>query len=105
MSQIKVVYKKPFKLPTVITVNNYFKDLQKLVHGPITYTVFDPMKNVDIISNDEALLMHEPPNIVYSYNNEYPIYLCGPIIFAGCTEDGETISLTDEQIVSILNLF
>lgn len=105
MSLIKVVYKKPFKLPTIITVDNHYKELQKLVHGPITMTLFEPMENVDIISNDEALLVQEPPNIVYSFNGNSPIYLCGPIIFAGCNSEGETVSLTDEQIITIFNLF
>ena len=60
---------------------------------------------------DDCFLFQEEPKPSFIIKNfplpmltDYDILICGPIVFASCDEEGETISLTSEALNEIKKL-
>ncbi len=99
MNKVKVITKRPNENPKVEEIDNEYESLYGFVLGLIDYTYLPKREDIDIIVNDSSLCLGMTPNIVIP---EYEHVLAGPIIFSTHNEDGEMISLNDEQIECIL---
>jgi len=97
---ITVIIKNPGVEPFVYEMQNGLDNLQKMVGGFIEA----PMVGVadvpyaSLFCNEEGKLLGLEPNIRF-----YDDYIVGPVVVAGGDEEGETISLTPEQIAPIMN--
>lgn len=97
---IKVVLKKANQEAQVIEIEQSLKMLQQLVGGYIEMVECPGVDKVDIILNEEGKLLDLPMNIALP---EYEDIAFGDIVFAGVNhQDGDTISLTDGQIINVL---
>ena len=99
MNKVKVITKRPNEKPKVEDIENEYEALYNYVLGLIDYTYLPKREDIDIIVNDSSLILGMDANIVLP---EYEGVLAGPIIFAAHNENGDMISLNDEQIDYIL---
>lgn len=97
-NKIIAVVKKPFEKPETVEIDNDYKTLQGIVGGLITSADLPNMPDVFGFCNDEGLLMGLEPNI---FRPEYGDGIVGPIVFVGGGDDGESVSLTAEQIKQV----
>ena len=93
--KIIAVVKKPYKKPEKVEIPNTLEALQSIVGGLITSADLPKINDVFGFCNDEGLLMGLDPNI---YRPEYGDAIVGPIVYVGGDNDGNSISLTPEQI-------
>ena len=93
--KITAVVKNPNKRPQIVEIDNTLEALQDIVGGLITSADLPNMYDVWGFCNDEGLLIGLQPNI---FRPEYGDGVVGPIVFVGGGEDGESKSLTSEQI-------
>ena len=99
MNKVKVITKRPNEKPKVEDIENEYESLYNYVLGLIDYTYLPKREDIDIIVNDSSLILGMDANIVLP---EYERVLAGPIIFAAHNENGDMVSLNDEQIDYIL---
>ena len=99
MNKVKVITKRPNKKPKVEDIENEYESLYNYVLGLIDYTYLPKREDIDIIVNDSSLILGMDANIVLP---EYEGVLAGPIIFSTHNENGDMVSLNDEQIDYIL---
>lgn len=98
--KIKVIQKLPNEEAKVVEMDNTLGELQSFVKGNIDYLEMPRQHNSDLIFNDNFLYEDMEPNIVMPEREEI---ICGPLIVAGYEpETGNTISLTNNQIVSAM---
>lgn len=97
MNEIKVLIVEPNKEPYVTKIKNSLNSLQHIVGGLIDFIELSP--NVDIIFNDEGKINNLPLNRIIPND-----IVAGTFIVAG-QHLGETISLTNEQIVEYKKYF
>lgn len=95
---IRVVVKKPFKKAVVQEIENDLKTLQGLVEGLIDCVTMPTIEGVDMIVNDEGLYMCVPNILVPEYRSA----LFGTLVIAGYNDEGDHISLTNEQIDQVM---
>ena len=82
----------PGQKPRMIDITGELRELQQIVGG--TIDVIDPYGDeVIFIFNDEGKLLGLPPN---RRINDW-ITIHGILLICGSNEEGNTISLTDEQ--------
>lgn len=93
--RITAVVKRPYEKPETVEIENTLEALQDIVGGLITSADLPNIYDVWGFCNDEGLLMGLEPNI---FRPEYGDGIVGPIVFVGGGDDGESISLTPEQI-------
>jgi len=98
--KIRVIIKKPFEPAVVKEIDDGLKPLQEIVGGYIESADLPNMYNVFGYCNDEGLINGMSPNI---YRPEWKDVIFGPLVFCGADEEGESISLTDEQIADVMN--
>lgn len=96
--KITAVVKYPYQKPETVEIDNTLEALQNIVGGLITSADLPNIYDVFGFCNDEGLLMGLEPNL---YRPEYGDAIVGPAVFVGEGEDGESISLTPEQIKQV----
>lgn len=100
---MKVLFKKVGEFPKLIEIDHNLENMQDLVGGLID--CFDIENNISIIFDDEGKLKGKEPNIFIG-KGQWKDVIVGDIFFCGVNkEKGEFISLTDEQIKYIMNIF
>ena len=96
--KIKVIIKKVDQPFEIKEVDDDYKSMQRIVDGYIEYTPLDRGENIDIICNDEYLINGSKANFIRPERGDV---IGGDVLFVGVNEDGETLSLTDEQIEAV----
>ena len=95
MNKIKVLFKEPNKAAEEREINSDLKTLQKLVGGYIEVVWLEDIQ-CQIILNEEGKIINLKPN-VYLWSGQD--YVAGNLIVSAFDEDGESISLTKNQIL------
>lgn len=90
IEKIKVLIVDPTLDPYVKEIENTLVKKQNIVGGLIEFIELE--ENVDLIYNDEGKIYNLPMNRIIKND-----IICGTFIIAG-QKNGETISLTDNQI-------
>ena len=96
---IKVIVKQPNGDPEIKEVPNAYEEMAEFCHGFIGMGEMPFNRRINYIVNDSSLVNGMEPNIVLP---EYENLIAGPVIFAGNDDEGNTISLTDEQIEKVM---
>lgn len=97
-NKITAIIKYPYKKPQTIELEKGLKALQDIVGGMITAADLPNFEDVYGFANDEGLFIGLDPNI---YRPEYKDALVGPLVFVGANNEGDSISLTPEQIKKV----
>lgn len=93
---IRGILVKPAGEPEVIKFKNGYKELQRLVEGYFEMpAIFD---DVDIVVNEEGKFNGSMPNKYLYYQGKLIDIIFGNILVVGHDSEGDTISLTDEQV-------
>lgn len=83
-------------------IDNTLEALQAEVEGLITTApIYDELHNlgIDIFADDEGLLKADPiKTLVKIEGNKINYCLVGNLVLVGYTPDGDTVSLTQEQL-------
>jgi len=85
------------KVAEEITISNELKPLQDFVGGLIECV--DMGSGVDTIVNEEGILLELPLTLYYDDN----FALFGNVLFVSHDDEGEFVSLTDQQVKLIKN--
>lgn len=85
---MKVLVKKPGEPPELVVMGNDLKSMQDVVGGLIEVVPVDG-KGLLMIANEEGLIMGLPRN--------FGPYV-GTVLFCGVDDEGDFISITDEQV-------
>ena len=96
--KIRVIVKRPYENAVVTEIKKGLKPLQNLVEGLIDCTSLPGIEGVDVVVNDEGMFLCEP-NILLP---EYKSALFGTLVVAGFNDEGDHISLTNEQIFQVM---
>lgn len=94
MSNLRIVYLAPGGEPEIRTIEHSLENMQAQVEGMLDCVQIDPVKGIDCWVNDEGLLIGMPINIMA--NEDFG--LAGPVFFAKSNDEGETVSLSDEDV-------
>ena len=82
----------------VVEYEDKLENLQKYVDGLIEFVAID--EGIDMIINDEGKILGLKPNylatLLYGYD-----FIVGDALVVGIGDEGENITLTDEQIKDI----
>ena len=95
MNKVKVITKLPNEKAKIEEIPNDFDFVSEFVEGLVDSTFLPTDEDIDVIVNDSSLTLGMEPNIV---TPEYEGVLAGPLIFCTHDEEGEMVSLSDEQI-------
>jgi hypothetical protein len=90
-NMIRVLVVEPHKEPYIANMTDDYKAFQKIVGG--TFECIYPDNDTIIYCNDEAKLIGLEGNRKINFD-----IIAGTFFIAGDNHEGETISLTDEQI-------
>jgi len=96
--KIKVVKVEPYKAPCIAEIGNDLDSMQKAVGGYIQ--TVDLVPHVTLVCNEEGKLLGLEGN--RSLGNDI---IVGSFFIAGCNEEGEFISLTEEQTEEYVQKF
>jgi hypothetical protein len=101
--QIQIVTKRVGLPVQFEIIEHTLENMQKIVGG----TLDSVRVREDIIMwvDDEGLLKESPLNLITYVDGKEVHHIAGDVFFAGIDDEGETISLTDEQIAWITNRF
>lgn len=100
---MKILFKKVGQQPELLEIEPNLKVYQNLVGGLIE--CLDIEKNISIVFDEEGKLKGKEVNIAIS-NGSWMDLIVGDIFFIGFDRnEGEFISLTDDQIKYIMQLF
>jgi len=100
---MKVIMMEVGKPAEVKEIDGSLKGMQKIVGGLIE--LFCPFKDntVGIIVNEEGKILDLMENRMVFIDDQPDDILCGPAFVVGLdSEDGEFVSLTDEQITELM---
>lgn len=113
MKNLTVYHVSPHKKPVVVKITDdsddpqQLKDMQALVGGHIQLVPLPDffsdkcMRNVDLFCNDDFRSLGLDINFSVGYD-----VICGDVFFAGVDfSNGETISLTEQQIAVLNHIF
>lgn len=107
MSRKVVVFETNTREPVIKDIGDKLKDLQREVGGSIQIVyASEEMNNmnIDLFVNEEGKLIGLPVSGYITSNNEILDLLVGNLLFTGHDDEGNTISLTDEQVEYVENL-
>jgi hypothetical protein len=96
-NSISIVVKEPNKKPEVRIIDGSLEEMQKIVGGYI-----EPVRvsgNIELFVNEDGLSENLPLNL---YVMDTPLF--GTIFAAAHNEEGDTISLTKNQITQMIGL-
>ena len=96
--KIVAVIKKPYEKPETVAIDKGLKSLQEIVGGDIDVVYIPNIDDIHGFCNDEGLLIGMEPNF---YRPDYGDAIVGPAVFLGSGADGDSISLTPEQVKRI----
>lgn len=99
MKKIVAVVKEPYKKAQVVNIDDDLKTLQNIVGGCIAAGDLPNMEDIYGFCNDEGLLIGLEPNV---YRPQWKDALFGPLVFVGAGDEGESVSLTKEQVDAIM---
>ena len=86
----------PDKQPEIVEMDRLeLSDMQKLVGGYIEHMTLD--RQIDLWFNEEGRLTGLPPNRLFTRFDGMEFDILGDAFITSSNEEGETISLTDEQ--------
>ena len=103
ISQIKIVYADTHEgHRNVVTIENTLEKCQEIVGGHIETVSFAGLreKGILIVCNEEGLLIGLEPN-----ENLFPYFICGDVFFTTYNDEGDFVSLSDEQVAYIFEHF
>ena len=101
MSKIKGLLVRPNELPEEIEIENTLEAKQKIVGGYIEQAYLPNDDSVVLICNEEGKIYGMPLNRYIGHD-----IIAGPFLIVGDDyENGEYISLTDEQIKKYKEVF
>lgn len=105
MADIKVIKVDVAKASEVVTISDSLESLQHEVDGYIE-CIYPWEDNATLICNEEGKIngmeLNRP---LYSEDGRIVDIIAGPFLIVGFDDDGELISLTDEQIATYLRKF
>lgn len=105
-AEVKVIIAEPMREAYIYTIKNELAELQKIVGGYIQTVPFTREDNVCIICNEEGKMNGMALNRALYHEGEMWDIIAGTMIIVGDDyENGEFISLTDEQAEKYLNQF
>lgn len=96
--KLVAVVKYPYERPEAVAINKGLEPLQNIVGGMITGADLPDINGVFGFCNDEGLLIGLEPNF---YRPEWKDAIVGPAVFLGASDDGESISLSREQVKKV----
>lgn len=96
--KLVAVIKKPYQKPETVTIDKGLEPLQEIVNGCIDVVYLPNIDDIHGFCNDEGLLIGMEPNF---YRPDYGDAIVGPAVFLGSGADGDSISLTPEQVKRI----
>jgi hypothetical protein len=96
MGKIKVLAKKVGEELKLVEFEHSYDNMCKIVEGRLE-VVGLPL-DIDMWLNEEGLLEQKNVNVITFLSGRQVHQIVGNIFFAGHDEEGETISLTDEQM-------
>jgi hypothetical protein len=98
-NRINAVIVEVGKLPRLVKVENSLEAFQSLVGGYIEVVRME--NGVDAIINEEGKLEDLEPNIALMYEGKMYDYIAGTAVLVAHDSEGETVSLTQQQVSSI----
>lgn len=96
--KIIAVIKKPYQKPETVAIEKGLKPLQEIVNGGIDVVYLPNIDDIHGYCNDEGLLIGMEPNF---YRPDYGDAIVGPAVFMASGADGESESLSPEQVKKI----
>lgn len=96
--KIIAVIKKPYQKPETVTIDKGLKPIQEIVGGCIDVVYLPNIDDIHGFCNDEGLLIGMEPNF---YRPDFGDAIVGPAVFMASGEDGESESLSPEQVKRI----
>jgi hypothetical protein len=93
-NKIKILIKEPYKKPYIKEVEDELKTFQNIVGGLIECVGCPTVKEIDLICNEEGKLDSLPGNF---FIPEYEDCLVGTAFAVGYNDEGDFVSVTDEQ--------
>lgn len=96
--KIIAVIKKPYEKPETVTIDKGLEDLQKIVGGNIDVVYLPNIEDIHGYCNDEGLFIGLEPNF---YRPDFGDAIVGPAVFMASGEDGDSKSLSPEQVKRI----
>ena len=94
-NKIKILIKEPYKKPYIKEVENELKTYQEIVGGYIEYIGCPTCEEIDLVCNEEGKLDKLEGNF---FIPEYEDCLVGTVFAVGYNDEGDFISITDEQV-------
>ena len=92
---LKAVMVKPNQRAEIAYINTSLESMQRVVGGLIQ-VLYPFEEEIAIICNDEAKLLHMPPNRGLIMDGQVVDIICGDFFVVGCSNNN-FCSLTDEQ--------
>jgi hypothetical protein len=93
--KIRVLVKEPYKEPVVKEIEDELENWQEIVGGLIECVGHPTLEDVDIYCDEEGLLKEKEGNF---FLPEYQDCIKGTCFMVSFNDEGEFVSLTDEQI-------
>lgn len=90
----------------IVPFENDYKQIRDYVGGLIERFHIPELeeRNIDIWLNEEGKIENfEPTIVLFNNNGKYVDYLCGTVVFAKHTEEGDTVGLNEDDIDFILD--
>ena len=105
MADIKVIKVDVAKAAEIVTISDSLESLQHEVEGYIE-CIYPWEDNATLICNEEGKIngmeLNRP---LYDEDGRIVDIIAGPFLIVGFDDDGELVSLTDEQIATYLRKF
>lgn len=96
---MKVIVKRPQQPFEIVEVEDFEKFYPKIISHVIPeFTRIT--KDVQMIFRDDYLSVHSIPNLKYRHP-EIDHIACGPVVFAGINEGGETLGFNNPEQVKM----
>lgn len=86
-------------------IENTLESMQEIVGGWIEHISVESLGSIDMWGNDEAKLIGLEPTIALTYKGKIYDVVCGNVVFLRHDDEGESISLTDDDIKFIEDKF
>lgn len=96
--KLVAVVKYPYRKPEVIAIDKDYKNIQEIVGGTFDVADLPDIEDVFGFCNDEGLLIGLEPNF---YRPAWKDGIVGPTVFFGAGDDGESVSLSREQVKKV----
>ena len=97
LNKIRVLIVEPIRDPYIKEIDNTLEEKQNIVGGLLQFIELE--RNIDLICNEEGKLHNLEINKIIKND-----VICGNFIICG-QENGNSISLTDKQIMKYKKLF